>query len=162
MMVFEELHIECQRCFIFYFLFNLMNIKTFFFILLLFNTSICIADNAELLVSYRGPERTSLSNCADTRTNKTFILQWNVIHTKITGSSFEGNGSNFAGEFKMSGKISGNKTSGSIVSYGVNIWGYPWSGSFEGTLDADRYTVITKGRFTGGCYITSEVEATKE
>lgn len=123
---------------------------------------ICFADNAELSAAYRGPEKTSLSNCPDSRNNKTFVLSWNVTHTKISGSSFEGTGSNFAGEFKLSGKISGNKTSGSVVSNGVSVWGYPWSGSFEGTIEGDKYTVITKGRFTGGCYIASEVEATKE
>jgi hypothetical protein len=141
---------------------NLMKRRAFVFFLLILVSPFSFGENEDFLASFRGLEKTSVSNCPDQKYNKTFTLQWNVTHTKALGDTFEGIGSNFNGGFKMSGKISGNKTTGSIESEGVNIWGYPWNGTFEGTLEGNKYILRTKGKYRPWCTFSSEVESTKE
>ncbi len=117
------------------------------------------AEPTDFIGKFSGTETRSTEDCGSHNGTKTF--EWSVTHRDLDGNAFEGSGSTATGDFTVTGEVSDSQASGRIE--GVSNAGHRWSGTFEGRIDADTYTVTSAGQVDRSrCKFTSRIEAVRQ
>lgn len=125
---------------------------------LVVNTTIAYAAPEDFIGTFKGTEKTTLTNC-DVYNGTTTGL-WLVNHSDLKDNEFVGAGSNKDGDFTVTGEASDTTAFG--VVKGVNKYGLAWKAEFKATFESNKFTSTTMGSMSSGCKFTSEVEATKK
>lgn len=109
--------------------------------------------------TFKGSEKTEVTNCSVSSYNGTTTGDWTATHD-VKGDTYTGKGKNASGVFSVDGKVSGTKASGTVT--GVNQWNQSWHGEFTASLEGGALKITTKGSVSGsGCKFISEVTASK-
>lgn len=131
-------------------------INTMFISIAIISTNAYAAPE-DFIGSFKGTEKTTLTNCG--AYNGTSTGAWFANHSDLKDNKYIGTGGNKDGDFTIAAEAADNTASGTVK--GVNKYGLAWKGEFKAIIEGNKYKSTSSGSVSSGCKFTSEIEAAK-